>query len=458
MEHRYWSLRHSTQEEQIVHDPRVGIEMIRPVLEDSVRLRLRSDVPVGAYLSGGLDSSITTALIKTQNSNRLRTFSIGFENKHYDETEYQQLVSRHLDTEHASFRCDSKMVGEHLADVVWHAEKPLLRTAPVPLFLLSKLVRDSGYKVVLTGEGADEFFSGYNIFKETKVRAFNARYPGSKWRPLLFEKLYPYLEGKQSRNATFWQDFFQKNMLDIGDPFYSHRIRWQNSAFILQFLSAEMQNMLTRYDPIADLSGQLNGELENLGLLERAHFLEAYLFLGSYLLCSQGDRMLMSHSVEGRYPFLDRRVIELASRLSPGLKLRGLNEKWILKKAFGTLLPPAVVTRNKQPYRAPIKDIFAADPERMDCYLSNSPIEHDGLFDGKKVSILRKKFVSPEAQISAREEMALVAVITTAMLTEQFTRRPFVCPQKDCKEWLIFDLRTDRQKYQAAGEICHAVA
>ncbi len=457
-EHRYWSFGNFVEAEQTIHDPQVAIMAIRSVLEDAVRLRLRSDVPVGAYLSGGLDSSITTALIKTKNDNRLQTFSIGFESKHYDETEFQQQVSQHLNTDHASFRCDNKMVAEHLAEVVWHAEKPLLRTAPVPLFLLSKLVRDSGYKVVLTGEGADEYFSGYNIYKETKLRLFNAQQPASKWRPLLFKRLYPYLDTKDDRNAFFWRQFFQKNMLDTADPFYSHRIRWQNSAFILQFLSPEIHNQLLNYDPIAELAQQLNGDLQRHTPLGRAHLLETYVFLGSYLLCSQGDRMLMSHGVEGRYPFLDRRVIELANRLSPVLKLKGLNEKWILKKAFGQLLPPAVVKRSKQPYRAPIKDMFVADKDRFDHYLLDVDQKNSVLFAGNKVSILRKKFVDQDTPVSAREEMALLAVITTGMLHEQFIRNSVRPSQTSRRGWRIVDHRTNGQENQAVGEIRHAVA
>ncbi len=339
-EHRYWSPESRVEAEQTIRDTRIAAEEVGSLLGDAVRLRLRSDVPVGAYLSGGLDSSITTALIKTKNNNRLRTFSVGFENPHYDETKFQHQVSQHLRTDHASFCCTDKMIAEHLADVVWHAEKPLLRTAPVPLFLLSKLVNDAGYKVVITGEGADEFFSGYNIYKETRLRLFNARQPGSKMRPLLFKRLYPYLDAKGDRSASYWQRFFQQSMLDAADPFYSHRLRWQNGAFFLQFLTSEIQDQLRGYDPVAELALQVNGHLQRHAPLARAQFLEAYVFLGSYLLCSQGDRMLMSHSVEGRYPFLDRRVIDLADRLSPTLKLKGLNEKWILKKAFASFLQP----------------------------------------------------------------------------------------------------------------------
>ncbi|MGH7495693.1 MAG: asparagine synthase (glutamine-hydrolyzing) [bacterium] len=443
-EHRYWSLPFSAPENGSIRNPLEAIDELTFLLEDAVRLRLRSDVPVGAYLSGGLDSSITTALVKVKNQNRLRTFSIGFEHAKYDESKYQQLVSSHLNTDHSSFTCDNRTIGEVLPEVVWHAEKPLMRTGPAPLFLLSKMVRESGFRVVLTGEGADEFFSGYNIYKETKLRCFNARQPGSRIRPLLFKRLYPYLNVENGRTGTFWQEFFQKNLLDTADPFYSHRIRWLNNAFVLSFVNPEFFGAEADYDPIEDLSAQLNGHcaLTQLKPLARAHFLECHIFLGSYLLSSQGDRMLMSHAVEGRFPFLDRRVIELANRLSPATKLKGLNEKWILKQAFSKLLPPEVTHRTKHPYRAPIKDSFSAAQQVLAEYTTERMIDHDGIFTSKKVALLKKKFDQPGATVSEREEMALVAIATTGMLTKLFINE--VRPRAADKDatWWVLDKRT----------------
>jgi len=344
-------------------------------------------VPVGAYLSGGLDSSIITALIKRKNQNKLQTFSVGFASAKYDETGFQQLVSDHLGTEHASFVCDNKTIGETIPAVVWHAEKPLLRTAPAPLFLLSKMVHESGFKVVLTGEGADEFFTGYNIFKETKLRSFNARQPGSAMRQRLFKRLYPYLKHDKRRGGAYWQDFFLKNYRDTTDPFYSHRLRWENSAFILNFLNPEILSQTAGCDPVRELAEQLHDQpaWQAQSPLARAHFLESYLFLGSYLLCSQGDRMLMSHAIEGRYPFLDHRVIELAARLHPSLKLKGLNEKWILKKTFDAVLPPEVTRRNKNPYRAPIRDAYVAGRAVLEEFVSQDMIKRHGIFAREKV-------------------------------------------------------------------------
>jgi len=155
-------------------------EELRELLIDATRLRLRADVPVGAYLSGGLDSSILTAVIHRHGDARLRTFSIGFSDQALDESNFQQQMIRHLGAEHSEILCHGRDVGERFMQTVWAAESPMLRTAPTPMGMLSGLVRQHGYKVVLTGEGADEVFGGYDIFKEFKIRQFWARQPRSR--------------------------------------------------------------------------------------------------------------------------------------------------------------------------------------------------------------------------------------------------------------------------------------
>ena len=170
------------------------------LLVDAARIRLRADVPVGAYLSGGLDSSMIAAIIRNHTSNRLDTFSIAFDDAQFDESIHQRRMAEFLGTDHQVVQATHADIGRVFPEVIWHTETPLMRTAPAPMFLLSKLVRDSGYKVVLTGEGADEFLAGYDIFKEAKVRRFWARQPDSTWRPLLFQRLYPDMVGLSSKS------------------------------------------------------------------------------------------------------------------------------------------------------------------------------------------------------------------------------------------------------------------
>ena len=182
-------------------------EQVEEILVDAVRIRLRSDVPVGSYLSGGLDSSGITSIIKKNFNNRLDTFGIRFQDRDFDEGAYQGQMVEFLGVNHSELMINDEDIGNNFESILWHIEKPILRTAPVPLFLLSSLVRQNGYKVVLTGEGFDEIFGGYNIFKETKIRKFWSRYPASKIRPLLLGKLYPYIF-KDKRLANTIIEFF----------------------------------------------------------------------------------------------------------------------------------------------------------------------------------------------------------------------------------------------------------
>ena len=217
-------------------------EELQELLIDATTIRLRADVPVGAYLSGGLDSSIITSIIRHYTSNRLDTFSITFDDPDFDESSYQQQMVDLIGTQHQITHTTQQAIGDIFPDVIWHTEIPILRTAPAPMYFLSKLVNDNHYKVVMTGEGADEFFGGYNIFKETMVRRFWAKQPESEIRPLLLQKLYPYL-ASSSRNTAFFQAFFKQNLSDTHLNHYSHILRWKNTERLKRFLAPDVRDM-----------------------------------------------------------------------------------------------------------------------------------------------------------------------------------------------------------------------
>jgi len=164
------------------------------LLINATQIRLRADVPVGAYLSGGLDSSSLVSLIHHFSDAPLRTFSIGFDSKSFDEREHQKQMIEQINANNSHIICHDSDIADHFVDTIWHTESPVLRTAPVPMKLLSNLVRSKNYKVVLTGEGADEVLGGYDIFKESKLRQFWAKQPASVIRPKLLKRLYPYLD------------------------------------------------------------------------------------------------------------------------------------------------------------------------------------------------------------------------------------------------------------------------
>ncbi len=173
--HRYYELDYP----EVGSEPGDAVERLDELMRSGVALRMRADVPVGAYLSGGLDSSITSSLAATLTPHTLRTFSITFADPRFDESEFQRAVAGDIGSLHAVASIDANAIAESFSDVVWHAETPLLRTAPAPMFHLARLTKRSGIKVVLTGEGADELFLGYDLFKEVAVRRFCLRRPES---------------------------------------------------------------------------------------------------------------------------------------------------------------------------------------------------------------------------------------------------------------------------------------
>ena len=400
-----------------------AVEELQGLLKDAVRLRLRADVPVGAYLSGGLDSSIITTLISRNFNNRLRTFSLTFQENHYDESGYQQELISLLNSEHSEIRVGNQQIRDTFPEVVKQCETPLLRTGPVPLYALSRLVRDSNFKVVLTGEGADEVFGGYNIYKEAKFRHFWARQPQSKCRPLLVERLYPYIFQGTARAKSHLQQFFGVEPGDLADPFFSHQVRWRNSGRNCGFFSAHLLDQLNGYDPRSAVRSRLPAEYSDADWFSKAQFLEMDIFLSNYLLSSQGDRVGMGNSIELRLPFLDYRVIAFAAALPAHWKIRGLNEKYILKKAFAAQLPEAIGKRAKQPYRAPIREAFPSNaPDSWIAeMLSDRTINACGYFDAKKVAMLAKRFHSEAKHpVSEVQNMALIGILSTHLLHRQF--------------------------------------
>jgi asparagine synthase (glutamine-hydrolysing) len=392
------------------------------LLTDATRIRLRSDVPVGSYLSGGLDSSIITALARRLHSDELCTFSVTFDRGDLDEQEYQLRVSRRIGTQHYAIHANDQRIAEVFPEVVFHAETPLLRTAPAPLYLLSRCVNDNGLKVVLTGEGADEILGGYDIYKESKVRLFWARQPESQMRSLLLKRLYPYMPALQSQSAAYLRRFFRP--ADLSDPFDSHRPRWQLTASLKQLFSAEVRNQIYGSNERNEIRSAVPSQFLTWDWLSRAQYLESKFLLPGYILSSQGDRMAMAHSVELRPPFLDHRIAEFACRLPATMKVKVLTEKYLLKRAARSLLPDEVVRRPKQPFRSPDATSFFAcgTHEYVLEALGQDAINKAGLFDRQKVAALTQKFRAGRAS-GTRDNMALVGVLSTQLLIERMARQ-----------------------------------
>jgi asparagine synthase (glutamine-hydrolysing) len=428
-ERRWWDLRFSDAGDVSPAERAALAEELDALLADATRLRLRADVPVAAYLSGGLDSSAIVALALEQMDETLYSFGIGFDDERFDESAYQDRLVGHQGLDLTRVTVGARDIAELLPRTIEMSEKPTLRTAPAPLLRLSRAVREAGLKVVTTGEGADELFAGYDVFRENKVRHFWAREPESALRPLLLTRLNAFIGKDLKRSGAFLVGFYRKGLTETDDPLYSHRLRFANTSRLLGLLDADVvAGAADRGDPAERLEARLPSWFGEMTPLGRAQYLEISTFLESYLLHSQGDRMLMGHSIEGRFPFLDYRVAEFAAALPDALRLRGLNEKYLLRKAVEHRLPTEIAARKKRPYRAPIVGAFVGDdaPGYVRELLAPERLAAAGVFDPEAVGrIVRKcEAGAPRDAVSETDEMALVGVLSTMILHDRFVASP----------------------------------
>jgi asparagine synthase (glutamine-hydrolysing) len=419
--YRHWQLDYV---EESLAEEEAGNRLFA-LMEDAARLRLRADVPVGAYLSGGLDSTVVATLIRRISSAPLKSFSISFDDPEFDERPYQEDVSNFLGVERHEIRCTPELIGQVFPETMWHAEQPILRTAPAPLYLLSKLAREHDCKVILTGEGSDEMFGGYDIFKETKIRSYWAARPSSTRRPRLLERLYPYLPHMRGQSPAYLEAFFRVRPEDVTNPFFSHLPRWELTAKLKMFFCDSLKSRLASVSPLSELEQSLPPNFSKWDPFHRAQYLETTLLMPGYILSAQGDRMAMAHAVEGRFPFLDSRIVRLAAALPLRLKMKVLNEKYILKRCAKGLIPEVVRARRKQPYRAPEAASFLGNAARLEYVrelLQPEQLQRGEIFNPAAVQNLIGKFQRGQA-IGIKDNMALVGILSTQLVVHQFLER-----------------------------------
>lgn len=452
---RYWDLPfREPSHDAGARTLRKSAEELGALLQDAVRLRMiRADVPVGSYLSGGLDSSVIASFARDHAASTFHTFSVRFTDPQFDETTYQEMMVDRLGCSHHTITISARDIAEVFPAVIHHTEQPVLRTAPAPLFLLSRLVRSQGIKTVLTGEGADEFLAGYDLFRETKIRAFWSHDLGSNMRPALFDRIYPYLarSPQQARDLalTFWKIGIEKT----GDPFYSHERRWTTTAALHRFLTARVRSAAFR--GASDIP--LPAEFPSFDPLNRAQYVEMATFFMQYLLSAQGDRMLMANGVEGRFPFLDNRVMDYCCAIPAGHLLPGLKEKAVLKEIGKSMVPESILRRPKQPYRAPDALCFAGPdvPEWVSEVLAPETLVSSGLFVPEMVHNLRAKLDAsvvnrgPNATLSNADNMAMVGIVSAQLLHLKYIAQPTQADNHAISGWRLMtdiDLLRDGQK------------
>jgi len=412
--HRYYELDYPEADAE----PIDVIEQLDELMLRSVGMRMRADVPVGAYMSGGLDSSITASLAASASPDTLRTFSVFGDDPFSQERVCQRELASQIGSTHASASVSGAALARSVPDVLWHTETPLLRTAAMQMHNLAKLASESGIKVVVAGDGADELFLGHDVFKEASVRRFCLRNTGSPGRQRLLDRLYPDLFASQN-GGEFWRRFF----LDAGspkDPLFSHLPRFLLATRVRELYAAEFKRGLDEIDVLGELRGSLPVRYFGWSPLNQAAYLEMTTYFSPYVLSSQCDRAATAHGVEARFPFLDHHLFDFAAALPSGSRLRGLRDKEILRRWAARILGPRVKHRRKRSYNLDTPRFFGASaPSWVADHLAPDALRRVGVFSEAAVNALVRRH---RAGIDNGfiETQALIGVLSTQLWHNRF--------------------------------------
>ena len=357
------------------------VARVRELLTESVRLRLISDVPLGAFLSGGLDSSIVVGLMAKLSNAPVKTFSIGFAEKRYDELDYARAVARHFKTEHREFVVRPNAI-EIIPKLVWHYDEPFADSSAIPTYYVSQITRQH-VKVALTGDAGDEGFAGYPRYRAVKLGLWFDRLPGFLRRALAgkYWQRLPVSVEQKTKGRRLRRLFEALNL-----PPKERYVRWCaifDDGRKAALYSPELRAALA---PVA--SAKIFEE--EYAKAPEADFLAATMFVDfmRYLpddLLFKVDIASMAHGLECRAPFLDHKLVEFIGRIPTDLKLRGFTTKYLLRRAFGEMLPPEILRRSKMGFGVPISDWFRGE---LQGYLRETLLDP---------SALRRGYFAPES-------------------------------------------------------------
>ncbi len=423
---RYWRAPFVPAAEQVKRDARDCAVELREALRDAVRTHLVSDVPVGACVSGGIDSSAVAALAREVSGRAPTAFSIGFDDTRFDESAFARSVVRHLGASSHDILADAR-AAELLPDVIWHLESPQMMPGAIGGLLLSARERAEGVPVVLTGDGADELFGGYDVFRAARVRPWL----DSPWlRPARATLLRAAARAShQPLGLGDWMARTSRPAAEVARVYGGVYPPWYDAWRLLDveraaLLSPEGRRVRPVEEPPEGFGALVRDDAASLNPLDAALALEIETRLPSWILVIS-DRSAMAHGVEARVPFLDHRVVELATSMPASLKMRGLREKAVLRDAVRDLLPRSIVQRTKRPFTTPIRDWFFGPgaPDFVAHELSPSALRDAGLFAPPVVARLRAALDTAPADHVDRLRLELVLML---VLGAQLLHRRFV--------------------------------
>jgi asparagine synthase (glutamine-hydrolysing) len=399
-ERTFWDIPYRDAGDYAIRTEEDWADELRSLLQNACRRRLRADVPVGLYISGGIDSSTVAAMVADAEGIKGRVFSIGFPEPGFDESAAIGRIAQFLGLDVQLLTYRQQDLAADLPRVVYHAETPLISTESVPLLALSGLAHEH-VKVVLTGEGADEALGGYEYFVWESLKARWARSPLGRVPLRLAERAFRRVLGEA--NPFFpipedeaWADevfgFYPAGMMQM---LYWRRIRDLVYSPAMHDRQARLSD--------AELLELPREAMKRWDQLNRSLYVSSRVFMTNHLLGARGDRALMANSVEGRYAFMDRAVQEFLATVPPELKTRGRSAKYLLRKAMQGGLPLATVRRPKKAFLAPFGTPFVGDdvPDYAKELLSPRMLRDFGYFDPEKVRPIREKLEAAKRTLGA---------------------------------------------------------
>ncbi len=403
-ENIYWDLEYPNNGNVHTISEKECIDTIESLLRDSITQRMQSDIPLGVYLSGGLDSSLISAIMKEVQGNdtsqkNMSAFSIGFEQNHHDESEPQRLMAEHLSIEHYLQRVADNDIIDGIKRSLYFSECPVKESYNVCSMILSQLAKEQGVQVILSGEGADELFGGYLGYR------FDAMHD----RRAELAPLDAALEEEAAE--IMWGDFecfYEKDYASFRD--------------IKQSLYADhLQNSFNDFD-VSQQSIVSPKGVQGKAAMHQRSYLDFKLRLVDHLVSDHGDRMGMANTVEVRYPFLDKRLVEFSTKIPPGLLVTNGTEKYLLKEVAKKYLPNEIVARQKFGFRAPnSSELLKNGVGWIQDYLSPEYTKRMGLFNTTTIEHIKKRYTAADFRLNVPyEDDLLMSVATTHLFMETF--------------------------------------
>lgn len=425
---KYWDMDFPQEADRpLEYDETDWTEQVRAGLLEAVQLRLEADVPVGSYLSGGIDSCAILGLAAAARQNPVKAFTIGFDSAEYDESSIAREMAESTGADQDIMMLDATHLYDNFVETLWHTERTIYNTLGVAKLLMSRHVRNVGYKVVLTGEGSDELFGGYPAFRrDLFLHGLDHLSPAERleWEQLLAE------QNKLFKGAMLAEDEINNPALEAKVGFTPSCLQpWLASAIrVPGILNQDLRSQLSDYDPGAAIAAQLDAEmLQGRHPLDKAQYVWIKTMLEGQILTWGGDRVDMANSMEARPAFLDHHLAELATHVPPSLRIKGRTEKYVLREAMKGLLPEILYKRQKFAFMAPPAHTdpkkWAAMRKLADEYLSDQAIVDAGVLDPKGVQSLFG--LHDQSDLTAATQNKLDAIINH-MLGVQVLHHHFV--------------------------------